>query len=616
MTARLLAAALLVLIATEPASAADPVDDAFGDRLEVVEPYRHDLRTYRLTPEEQKQATVTLRGPWPNVVRVVDADADSPRTPLDFEFVSGTRDVRVHLGKPGTKALEFLVANDSGLTASGAAFVLRASEAEVVTDGGGDGEPTAKLLRQPGNDRVGFWTSDGDRLRFDRSAFEAFTPRLRVAVDLVYSRDGETPGRLDVAVDDSRTESVDLPATGGWGRFRTLRLLEGITLGDLGDLELAWGESSDGKPALMDFKAVVLTPSGDWKVNVLRRVDPPRVKIDRNEHGLRVVGGDGQLLRGTSVMVFKFDRDRGASDYLHDGLYWDRLEEYGFNAIRLCYFEPYQKAHGFANDPKPFPYADIHDPDDRAELFAELDYLVDTAAARGMVVLLNSHNTGGYRDPDHSGPTDAGGEFAYLDTMKDLEVFWREAARRYAKRTHVFFEPMNEYVKWRPGQWTDRDIEDTKVIYDLIREEAPETHISLLTFANDWPKAEEGREPQTMHSLASRLKDLGVDFSNASIAFHPYNPGLDPHPSSEILKLMADFPVVNTEQNFPATVVPEVPVLDARGLDGDRLGIESMERLGISWFHWNIARPRQLTDYVPRILIEDAKAKDYWWGEE
>jgi hypothetical protein len=78
---------------------------------------------------------------------------------------------------------------------------------------------------------------------------------------------------------------------------------------------------------------------------------------------------------------------------------------------------------------------------------------------------------------------------------------------------------------------------------------------------------------------------------------------------------MREFPVINSEQNFPKGLIPNSEDPDAAGLDGDYLGVQSMERLGISWFHWQIDGPNDFRANFEWKLVPDAIRKKYYWQE-
>lgn len=351
-----------------------------------------------------------------------------------------------------------------------------------------------------------------------------------------------------------------------------------------------------------------------------------RVKIEKNEYGLRVVGHDGTPLRGTSFITYAQKRTDGRGEIFRSREYWDRLQELGFNALRVAWFDPWRRSHGTEGQMTPWGKVDIRNEQDRAELLEEMDFFVEETRKRGMYLLINYHNTGGYQDPDYTKPAGyrvnsdgeveiKGTQFPFGDTMEDLKLFWNIMAPRYKDDEHVFYEPMNEYVQWRPDNFTDEILADTAEIYQLVRGHAPNTHISLLTFANHVPA---NPEKASMLKVAKRLQSMGVDFENASVAFHPYNPKLEVHPEKYVLELMAEFPVINSEQNFPSGSLDLADAsdnewLDARGFEGDYMGVQSMERLGISWFHWNIESEKMLEKYWAGLLLPDAQKKGYLW---
>ncbi|MEQ8835763.1 MAG: cellulase family glycosylhydrolase, partial [Lacipirellulaceae bacterium] len=161
-----------------------------------------------------------------------------------------------------------------------------------------------------------------------------------------------------------------------------------------------------------------------------------RVHIEENHFGKVVVAADDQPMRGTSVMMNKYQRHNGETRYFYDPEYWQMLRANGITALRIAVFDPWQRAHGDPGDTTPYPHGDFSDLYDQAEMFYELDYLIETAGKHGMSVLVNYHNTGGYRDPDHSQPTNEKGEFPYLESMDEVVNFWELVAPRYANRTH------------------------------------------------------------------------------------------------------------------------------------------------------------------------------------
>ena len=128
------------------------------------------------------------------------------------------------------------------------------------------------------------------------------------------------------------------------------------------------------------------------------------------------------------------------------------------------------------------------------------DQLVDRASEAGLYVIITigcGNNNGSIRD------------------MHWCQQFWGFYAPRYANRTHVIYESHNEPGPYNPARWGNSDWENQVTLYNAIRPLAPNTHIMTCSFMsfNDGGKALEG---------ISYMKNHGVNFSNASVAFHGY----------------------------------------------------------------------------------------------
>ena len=237
--------------------------------------------------------------------------------------------------------------------------------------------------------------------------------------------------------------------------------------------------------------------------------DPGRVQIRDMYHGKSVVGAQGELLRGASVAVFKFRRDtlgepgNPTVDYATDPAFWDQMKGAGVNAVRVVFFDAFQRLRGDFNvDPnRPFPFASLSTADamlqgitdrraaqrqaviDRNTMLADIDTIVNLAADRQMYVLLNYHDVTGYQDADfETGLQNGQKQFPYKDSMDYLIRFWKAVAPRYANRTHVFYELMNEPVGFHPNDYERTHVKDIVRIYHLVRSLAPETHLVLGSF--------------------------------------------------------------------------------------------------------------------------------------
>ncbi len=339
--------------------------------------------------------------------------------------------------------------------------------------------------------------------------------------------------------------------------------------------------------------------------------DPGRVANRRDGETFTVRTAEGEILRGGVVSIYKYQRTtiqaEGKTYYPTDPAYWDAMKKEGLNAVRLVFFDPWQRSHGDPGSTKPYPHANLERRSEARVMLEEIDKIVDLAAQRGMYVMINYHDTGGYRDPNYRQPAGEDRKFSYRMSMRYLTRFWDWVAPKYAGRTHVFYELANEPVRWHPDDYKAEHLRDFAKIYQQIRQAAPETHVALCTFPTV------AGFNRSMLDVANELSELGIDFDNASIAFHPYKISKLPHSTEPIRQLMTKYAVINSEQNFPASIDDGFDDPDAVGFDGDLMGVQSMERLGISWFHWNVAGPEEFQRNMRGILIPDAKEKGYAW---
>ena len=336
---------------------------------------------------------------------------------------------------------------------------------------------------------------------------------------------------------------------------------------------------------------------------------PARVRIIHSGRLKTVATSNGVILRGAAISISKSQIQSGEADYATDPAHWDKLRLAGLNAVRLVVFDPWQASHGTPGTFQSYPAANFFKASDTALVLNKMEAIINIAAQRGMYVMINYHDTGGFRDPDYSQPVKPDGSFPYLRSFRNIRRFWSVVGHRFGERTNVIFELTNEPVRWFPEDYHDSELHPLKIIYDDVRRIAPRTHLVLCSFANFY-----SFQNATVFDVARRLRRMGVNFSNASIAVHPYNPVPPLSLSSQPLQeLGREFPVLNTEQNFPQGVVVNSFDPDARGLDGDWLGIQSMERLGIGWFQWNTTTPFEFNQYFLRYIVPDARSKSYYW---
>jgi hypothetical protein len=129
---------------------------------------------------------------------------------------------------------------------------------------------------------------------------------------------------------------------------------------------------------------------------------------------------------------------------------------------------------------------------------AKVDKVVDMADQNDLYVVLTI-GSGGENGRFH-------GDF--------VTAFWAFYAPRYKEKTHVVYEVCNEPQAWS-APYNSATLTMEKNGYTQIRGLAPDTHIMMMSYSqpNNWAQA------------ATECAGLGVDWSNASVAFHTY--GID-----------------------------------------------------------------------------------------
>jgi hypothetical protein len=322
--------------------------------------------------------------------------------------------------------------------------------------------------------------------------------------------------------------------------------------------------------------------------------DLPRVRVVETDNGFRVVTADGQLLRGGAAWAFKYGRSINILPYSTDPAYYAKLKANGLNAIRLICFDPWQFSGGDNKEyPNGYDHSDWDNQKEVDEHFDHVDKIIDLASQAGLYVMLNYHNTGHYYDRN-------------AKTLNYISKFWAMTAPRYANRTHVFYEAYNEPLQWWPDNYKDEDLANFYAVYKLIRSKAPDTHIAQLSFANVVCFS---APPVTPRDVTHRLETFGpIDWSKSSVAFHPYGNG---GTSKTIVDLISEYPAINSEQGLPDNCLQA-----AEKMDGDYMGVQTMERIGVSWFHWYIAENGKDLEFDKNFtgrVLADAKSKNYLW---
>ncbi len=250
-----------------------------------------------------------------------------------------------------------------------------------------------------------------------------------------------------------------------------------------------------------------------------------RVKVVNN----LLVADNGAPLRGENPRLKFWPEDPTHLSY------WQRLRDFHLNTVRIiAYREPQfynSSACGYSCESR-WDLLNASDVDVNNDgqltgsekttwdgfmdrIFPYLDTWVDEAGRNGFYIIIDYHPVGG------------------LD-MFDAREWWTKVAPRYKDRTHVVYELANEPVgspAWGPAGYTPAMINWEKEMYQYLRSVAPNTHIILWSFAN----------------AGSGMKEVvdqaaGVDYTNASVAFHIYS-----RSTSAINSLKSAYPVFASE---------------------------------------------------------------------
>lgn len=254
----------------------------------------------------------------------------------------------------------------------------------------------------------------------------------------------------------------------------------------------------------------------------------------------------GKPLRGCSMDIRK-----QALPVCNQQATWNNLRKAGINISRLDVKSDVDGAGRSLAQQLPF-----------------IDKAVDCAAKANMYIQIHPSIVPGKYIPSH------------------LNEFWSAVSARYAARQNVVFEMYNEPTSntntpyWGDANsWNDTVLKDFKNVYDVIRTNAPDTHVILFSSANLAPNVTAWR------SVPERFAKFGngvMDWGNVSIGFH-YYPGTykfgDPNGIGGLQALRdLGYKLWMTESN---DFMPDSPSRDPRNSQQVWLWLEQLG--GIPW---------------------------------
>ena len=274
---------------------------------------------------------------------------------------------------------------------------------------------------------------------------------------------------------------------------------------------------------------------GEQEIRAIERLPVP-ASSDRGPVQVR----DGDLLtdKGTRLRGATLGIDTSPAVAFDQALFDELSHESGLNAFHV-YLENYEDQSG-AN----------------AE---QADRLVELTSKAGMYLVLGIG--GGHMNGDF--------------VLEKVRSFWDFYGPRYAGRSHVIYEIQNQPELTCDAVFSAETLAMERETYARIRAVAPETHVVFLSY-NAIPTAE---------ALGGALDALdGVDWSNASVAFHGLPKCV---PSAELAQTLAA-----SRDRGIAAFASEVP--------NDALFSETgvFEAMRVGWinFHW-VVQERDLAAF-------------------
>ncbi len=274
--------------------------------------------------------------------------------------------------------------------------------------------------------------------------------------------------------------------------------------------------------------------------------------------------------------------DTCATNWAMDVNNWLKMKRMGLNTGRIALFDFENKAEP-VRDGKTFVSWDIEDDAQLNKLLSIIDQVVDAAEAAGMYAVIDYHEVGSLHP-------------AWL------KKFWTHAAPRYANRTHVLYEMVNE-----PGTLDNAKLKGIAEAYEIIRNAAPNTHVIHLSVNS----MKDNLVPtvNTYKNIISNNTSvtLNIAAGKDSIGFHTYGTTS----SNNIVTLRNAFPVICTEWGY-APDQTAVKVLDGTSWHG-----QVLEQKQISWFDWKAGRKDDdFENQFQHRFMAHARENNYAWTSE
>ncbi|MEE2972819.1 MAG: carbohydrate-binding protein [Planctomycetota bacterium] len=284
-----------------------------------------------------------------------------------------------------------------------------------------------------------------------------------------------------------------------------------------------------------------------------------RPVIDASLGFKRLLSDRGTLLRGVSLSWDGGDPYGSQAKFMPSQESLDALaRDYGYNTVHL-----YLEGDSSGNtDPVGYNAADC-------------DILVERCAEAGLYLIIT---------------IGCNGENGAIHSMDFIRDFWRFYGPRYKDRTHVVYEAKNEPVHFTAAHWRPEDWENQLVMYDTIREVAPETMVLLLSYMGF-------RYEGAVADAVEHLTAGGVDWENAAVAWHGYETREGIEACLEMLRETPDFPASLCTEFWPGDTVPDPSI------EGDESYNAAFEAHHTGWlqFQWLAANDAELPGLAYRL---------------
>ena len=196
-------------------------------------------------PESASVKTLLLPSNAPNIIKVLVDKKVSP-----FEHDQNLNRIAIELDRNKKRLIEVETADNSKQLSDGR-IIFSSIDAKIKGN-------TAKLEKNPGNYRIGFWSNLSDSIFWNYKA----TRWGMYDVELTYSLESKK-SKIHIQIGDQSINS-EIQATNSWYKYNTVRLGK-IYLPKSGQYLIAVKGVEKGGAAVMNFKSLVLVPTSEGK---------------------------------------------------------------------------------------------------------------------------------------------------------------------------------------------------------------------------------------------------------------------------------------------------------------------------------------------------------------